>query len=162
VGCPKGKVKGYSSPSRPPSLRRVDRRAFGLRNSYSVIFSAGGQQRLPSGDEAGRRLFGPLASAGQATGMLLRNGGQLHVEEASRPEYATPDCGSAPDLVVHDKAGERILEGLVAEAEKSREDDDPGRISVLKAASARPAARTAAARTTWSRGAASSAGWPTS
>jgi len=134
VGCPKGKVKGYPPEGRAPSLGRVDERTFGLRNSYSVMVSAAGQQRLPSGDEAGRRLFGPVVSAGQATGVLLRNGGQLHLEVASRPEYATPDCSSAPDLVVHDKAGERILEGLVAEAaERSRENAAPGGISVLKA-----------------------------
>src|SRR5258708_9239716 len=33
-------------------------------------------------------------------------------------EYATPECDSLSSLVVHDKAGERILEGLVADAEK--------------------------------------------
>jgi len=97
----------------------MDRRVFGLRNSYSVVFPAG--------------LFGPAASAGLATGVLLRNGGQLHLEMASRPEYATPDCNSLPELVVHDKAGERILEGLVAEAAvRSREHGDPSGISVLK------------------------------
>ena len=52
----------------------------------------------------------------QVTDVLLRNGGRLHLEAASRPEYATPECGSVPDLVVHDKAGERILEGLLSEA----------------------------------------------
>ena len=31
------------------------------------------------------------------------------------PEYATPECDSIYDLVVHDKAGERILESLGAE-----------------------------------------------
>jgi proteasome accessory factor A len=101
----------------------VDTPVARLRNTYSVVYSAGGQRQL-SAQEAGRRLFGPVTSAGQATSVLLRNGGRLHLETASRPEYATPDCGSLPDLVVHDKAGERILEGLLADA------DD---ISVLKA-----------------------------
>ena len=65
--------------------------------------------------------------------MLLRNGGRLHLEAASRPEYATPECGSVPDLVVHDKAGERILEGLLADAgQRLREEGDAGDISVLK------------------------------
>jgi Pup-ligase protein len=32
------------------------------------------------------------------------------------PEYATPDYGSALDLVVHDKASERILERLLEDA----------------------------------------------
>jgi len=110
----------------------VDTRIFGLRNAYSVRFSAGGQ-RQPSPDETGRRLFGPVVSGGQATDMLLRNGGRLHLEAASRPEYATPDCGSVLDLVVHDKAGERILEGLLADADQRlREAGDADDISVLK------------------------------
>jgi len=111
----------------------VDTRIFGLRNEYSVVFCAGGQRQL-SLEEAGRRLFGPVASGGQATGVLFRNGGRLHLEAASRPGYATPECGSVPDLVVHDKAGERILEGLLADAgQRLREEGDAGGISVLKA-----------------------------
>ena len=38
-----------------------------------------------------------------------------------------------PDLVVHDKAGERILEGLLEDAgQRLREEGDAGDISVLK------------------------------
>jgi proteasome accessory factor A len=73
--------------------------------------------------------------------VLLRNGGRLHLEAASRPEYATPECGSVPDLVVHDKAGERILEGLLEDAgQRLGEEGDAGGISVLKT-SAGPAGR---------------------
>ena len=118
----------------------MDTRIFGLRNEYSVVVSAGGQRQL-SPEEAGRRLFGPVASGGQVTGVLLRNGGRLHLEAASRPEYATPECGSVPDLVVHDKAGDRILEGLLEDAgQRLREEGDAGAISVLKT-SAGPAGR---------------------
>jgi proteasome accessory factor A len=57
----------------------------------------------------------------------------LHLGAASRPEYATPQCGSLPELVVHDKAGERILEGLAEDADQRlREEGDAGDISVLK------------------------------
>ena len=115
----------------------MDTRVFGLQNEYSV-FSAGGYRQL-SPAEASRRLLGPVASGGQASDVLLRNGGRLHIETASRLEYATPECGSVPDLVVHDKAGERILEGLLADArqrpgEKGDQGDqgDEGDISVLK------------------------------
>jgi proteasome accessory factor A len=115
-------------------------RIFGLRNAYSVVLSAGGPRQLPEG-EAGRRLFGPVASGVQATDVLLRNGGRLHLEAASRPEYGTPECGSVPDLVVQDKAGERILEGLLEDAgQRVREEGDAGGMSVLKA-SADPAGR---------------------
>ena len=90
----------------------MDKRIFGLSNSYGLFVSAAGRRQL-SPEEAGRRLFGAVASGGLAAGVVLRNGGRLHLGAASRPEYATPDCGSVPDLVVHDKAGERILEGLL-------------------------------------------------
>jgi len=115
-----------------PSLGLVDKRIFGLSDSYSVFVSAAGQRQL-SPEDAGRRLFGPVASGGLAAGVVLRNGGRLHLGAASRPEYATPECGSVPDLVVHDKAGERILEGMLAEAgQRLREEGDAGDISVFK------------------------------
>jgi proteasome accessory factor A len=81
----------------------VDKRTVGLRNQYMV-----------SGN--GQHLFGSVVSGGLGRALLLRNGGQLHVDAVSQPEYATPDCGSVPELVVHDKAGERILEGLLTGA----------------------------------------------
>jgi proteasome accessory factor A len=109
----------------------VDTRRFGLRNEYSVVFSADGQRQLTP--EAAHRLFGRVVPRGQAAEALLRNGGRLHLEAASRPEYATPECGSAPELVVHDKAGDRILEGLLADAEQwLRAEGDASEISVLK------------------------------
>ncbi len=41
----------------------------------------------------------------------------------SHPEYATPECDALETLVAHDKAGERILEGLVVDAEKRLHDE---------------------------------------
>jgi proteasome accessory factor A len=67
----------------------VDKRLFGLRNQYSVVFSAGGQRQL-SPEEVGRRLFGPVMSGGQGSSVPHRNGGRLYLEVASYPEYATP------------------------------------------------------------------------
>ncbi len=65
--------------------------------------------------------------------MLLRNGGRLHLGAVSHPEYATPDCGTALDLVVRDKAGERILEGLATGAgQRLRDEGIAGDIHVFK------------------------------
>jgi proteasome accessory factor A len=109
----------------------VDKRIFGLRNEYSVACTLSGQ-RQPSPDEAGRRLFRPVVPGGQSS-VLLKNGGRLHLDAVSRPEYATPECGNALDLVVHDKAGERILEGLLADAgQRLREEGIAGEISLFK------------------------------
>ena len=108
----------------------MDKRIFGLSNSYGVFVSAIGLRQL-SPEEG--RLFGPVASGGLAAGVALRNGGRLHLGVASRPEYATPDCSSVPDLVVHDKAGERILEGLAEDAgQRLAGEGDAGDMSVLK------------------------------
>jgi Pup amidohydrolase len=40
---------------------------------------------------------------------VLTNGARFYVDHA-HPEYATPECSNARDLVIWDKAGERILE----------------------------------------------------
>src|SRR5215211_3370939 len=41
--------------------------------------------------------------------VILPNGARYYVDHA-HPEYSTPECASARELVVHDRAGERILE----------------------------------------------------
>jgi proteasome accessory factor PafA2 len=41
--------------------------------------------------------------------VILPNGARYYVDHA-HPEYSTPECITPHDLVVHDKAGERILE----------------------------------------------------
>jgi proteasome accessory factor A len=111
----------------------VDKSTFGLRNEYGVVFSADGQRQLSS-QEVGRRLFGSVMSGGLGRAVLLRNGARLRLDNAvSHPEYATPECGSVPDLVVHDKAGERILEGLLADAsQRLHEEGIAGDIHVFK------------------------------
>src|SRR5437016_6980281 len=41
--------------------------------------------------------------------VILPNGARYYVDHA-HPEYSTPECASPRDLVVHDRAGERIME----------------------------------------------------
>jgi len=41
--------------------------------------------------------------------VILPNGARYYVDHA-HPEYSTPECLTPRDLVIHDKAGERILE----------------------------------------------------
>ena len=45
--------------------------------------------------------------------VILPNGARYYVDHA-HPEYSTPECLSPRSLVVHDKAGERILERSLA------------------------------------------------
>src|SRR6266511_503108 len=46
--------------------------------------------------------------------VILPNGARYYVDHA-HPEYSTPECASPRQLVVHDKAGERVLERSLIE-----------------------------------------------
>ena len=46
---------------------------------------------------------------------VLTNGARFYVDHA-HPEYSTPECSNARDLVIWDKAGERILEDAARRA----------------------------------------------
>ncbi|MGH2740265.1 MAG: depupylase/deamidase Dop [Actinomycetota bacterium] len=45
--------------------------------------------------------------------VILSNGARYYVDHA-HPEYSTPECATPRDLVIHDKAGERVLEASLA------------------------------------------------
>jgi proteasome accessory factor A len=110
----------------------VDRRIFGLENEYGVTCTFRGQRRL-SPDEVARYLFRRVVSWGRSSNVFLKNGARLYLDVGSHPEYATPECDSVIDLVVHDKAGERILEGLLMDAERRlREEGIAGDIYLFK------------------------------
>src|SRR6202000_2700941 len=95
----------------------MERRIFGLETEYGVTCTYRGQRRL-SPDEVARYLFRRVVSWGRSSNVFLRNGARLYLDVGSHPEYATPECDSVADLVTHDKAGERILEGLLVDAER--------------------------------------------
>ncbi|GAA3110508.1 Pup--protein ligase [Streptomyces goshikiensis] len=65
-----------------------------------------------------RYLFRRVVSWGRSSNVFLRNGARLYLDVGSHPEYATPECDNLTELVTHDKAGERILEGLLVDAER--------------------------------------------
>jgi proteasome accessory factor A len=110
----------------------VQRRIFGLENEYGVTCTLRGQRRL-SPDEVARYLFRRVVSWGRSSNVFLENGARLYLDVGSHPEYATPECDSIADLVVHDKAGERILEGLVRSAEQRlREEGIRGEVYLFK------------------------------
>ncbi len=94
----------------------MDRRIFGIENEYGVTCTLRGQRRL-SPDEVARYLFRRVVSWGRSSNVFLENGARLYLDVGSHPEYATPECDSLYELVAHDKAGERVLESLVASAE---------------------------------------------
>ena len=110
----------------------MERRIFGLENEYGVTCTLRGQRRL-SPDEVARYLFRRVVSWGRSSNVFLANGARLYLDVGSHPEYATPECDDLVDLVVHDKAGERILEQLLASAEQRlREEGIRGVIYLFK------------------------------
>ncbi len=110
----------------------MDRRIFGIENEYGVTCTFRGQRRL-SPDEVARYLFRRVVSWGRSSNVFLRNGARLYLDVGSHPEYATPECDDIIDLVTHDKAGERILEGLLVDAERRlREEGIAGDIYLFK------------------------------
>ncbi|HWC42377.1 MAG TPA: Pup--protein ligase [Actinomycetota bacterium] len=110
----------------------MDRRIFGLENEYGVTCTFRGQRRL-SPDEVARYLFRRVVSWGRSSNVFLENGARLYLDVGSHPEYATPECDSVTELVTHDKAGERILESLLAAAEaRLHEEGIAGKIFLFK------------------------------
>ena len=95
----------------------MDRRIFGLETEYGITCAAQGQRKL-SADEVARYLFRKVVSWGRSSNVFLRNGARLYLDVGSHPEYATPECDDVRELVVHDRAGERILESLMVDAER--------------------------------------------
>ncbi|MCL2850656.1 MAG: Pup--protein ligase, partial [Micrococcales bacterium] len=84
-------------------------------------------------DEVARYLFRKVVAWGRSSNVFLRNGSRLYLDVGSHPEYATAECDDWHQLVVHDRAGERILEGLVADGQQRLEAEGlPGTIHLFK------------------------------
>ena len=110
----------------------MERRIFGIENEYGVTCTFDGQRRLTP-DEVARYLFRKVVSWGRSSNVFLSNGSRLYLDVGSHPEYATPECDDVRQLVTHDKAGERIVEGLVADAQQRITDEGiAGEIYVFK------------------------------
>ena len=110
----------------------MDRRIFGIETEYGVTCTFNGQRRL-SPDEVARYLFRRVVAWGRSSNVFLTNGSRLYLDVGSHPEYATAECDAVPQLVAHDRAGERVLEGLVVDAEtRLREEGIFGDIYLFK------------------------------
>ncbi|HKR52466.1 MAG TPA: Pup--protein ligase, partial [Pseudonocardiaceae bacterium] len=103
----------------------MQRRIFGIETEFGVTCTFHGQRRL-SPDEVARYLFRRVVSWGRSSNVFLRNGSRLYLDVGSHPEYATAECDNLAQLVTHDKAGERILEDLLVDAERRLADEGIG------------------------------------
>jgi proteasome accessory factor A len=96
----------------------VQQRIFGLESEYGLISSSVGGRVNLSVESALGYLFEKVVSRQRGTNDFLRNGARLYQDTGCHPEYATPECDNPRDLVIHDKAGERIVEELLLAAEQ--------------------------------------------
>ena len=101
------------------------RRILGIETEFGITCTFHGQRRL-SPDEVARYLFRRVVSWGRSSNVFLRNGSRLYLDVGSHPEYATAECDDLVTLIAHDKAGEQILQDLVADAEARLSDEGIG------------------------------------
>lgn len=117
-----------ASPLSVASTSRLDgvqRRIMGIETEFGVTCTFHGHRRL-SPDEVARYLFRRVVSWGRSSNVFLRNGARLYLDVGSHPEYATAECDSLVQLVTHDRAGERVLEDLLVDAEQRLSDEGIG------------------------------------
>lgn len=107
-------------------------RIFGLENEYGLIFSPNGKVYLPIEKVLGY-IFEGLIPNSWPSNAFLSNGARFYQDTGCHPEYSTPECDNIPDLIIHDKAGERLLESCLPVAEERlKEEGLSGEIHIFK------------------------------
>ncbi len=110
----------------------MQQRIFGLENEYGLIFSPNGRIYLPMEKVLGYIFEGLIPNSWPSNAFLV-NGARFYQDTGCHPEYSTPECDNIMDLVVHDKAGERLLEAcLPAAEERLKEEGLSGEIYIFK------------------------------
>ncbi|MGA4668198.1 proteasome accessory factor PafA2 family protein [Propionibacteriaceae bacterium Y1923] len=104
----------------------MSRRARGLETEYGLAMQVLRQRQVAGrteemwrtlgADEAAQHLFRPLVNKQATTNAFLKNGGRLYLDVGSHPEYATPECDRITDLIIADRAGDRIVDDLAERA----------------------------------------------
>lgn len=89
-------------------------RVLGVETEYGLSARAGG--RRLSAPEAAELLFRPVVAEHRSANAFLGNGGRLYLDVGSHPEYATPECRSARQVLVAERAGDELVARLAARA----------------------------------------------
>ena len=107
-------------------------RIFGLECEYGLTFSPNGRVYLPIEKILGY-IFEGLIPNSWPSNAFLTNGARFYQDTGCHPEYSTPECDDLIDLILHDKAGERILEACLPIAEdRLKEEGLSGDIFIFK------------------------------
>ena len=110
----------------------MQKRIYGIETEYGIIFTPDGRKTLPV-EKAIRFLFEKLITTEHFLNVFLENGARFYQDTGCHPEYATPECASPRQVMLYDRAGERILEDLQVYAEeKIREERIAGKLSIFK------------------------------
>lgn len=110
----------------------MENRIYGLENEFGLIFSSRERNSVPLERILGY-LFEGIISNSWSSNAFLPNGARFYQDTGCHPEYATPECDNIFDLVVYDKAGERILEeSLILAEHRMIEDGIMGDIFIYK------------------------------
>lgn len=112
----------------------MKRRIFGLETEYGIVCTSNQPNGKPlSIQNTVMYLFREIIHGRMYPDVFLENGARFYQDIGCHPEYATPECDDVIDLVVHDKAGERIVAQLAYSAERRMKNDGiDGKISVFK------------------------------
>jgi proteasome accessory factor A len=110
----------------------MKKRIYGLENEFGIAFTCNGRRTLPS-EKVVRYLFEKLITTEGFLNVFLENGARSYLDTGCHPEYATPECASPMDVMIYDKAGERILENLLNYAQnKVHEEGFQGELAIFK------------------------------
>ena len=110
----------------------MKKRIYGLENEFGIAFTCNGRRTLPS-EKVVRYLFEKLITTAGFLNVFLENGARFYLDTGCHPEYATPECASPMDVMIYDKAGERILENLLNYAQnKVHEEGFQGELAIFK------------------------------
>src|SRR6478736_8655917 len=112
--CKRVASRPLISPDVPPPLE-VDaaRRIFGLETEFGLHLDTEATRPITPEEVAGH-LFHSVVQWGRSSNVFLTNGSRLYIDVGAHPEYATAECDTLTDLIALDKAGERVVQGLVA------------------------------------------------
>ena len=109
----------------------MKKRIYGLENEFGIAFTCNGRRTLPS-EKVVRYLFEKLITTEGFLNVFLENGARFYLDTGCHPEYATPECASPMDVMIYDKAGERILENLLNYAQnKVHEEGFQGELAIF-------------------------------
>jgi len=92
--------------------RPMKRRIFGIENEYGLTCTLNGQRRLSPATSRVPLREGHSGATGTRT-VFLENGARLYLDTDSTRSTRRPSGDDVTELVIHDKAGERIVEDLL-------------------------------------------------